>query len=110
MRFFRMLAGLLVLICLVPPLILLAASLLARWAGCEIDPDVPAACRVLGGDYGDILYAMAHFGWRTVETIPVLAVLLVSWLLIEIARVLGSPRKRTRSQTPANSLNRERGS
>jgi hypothetical protein len=110
MRFFRMLIGLLILVCLVPPLVLLVASLMARWAGCELDPDVPLACRILGGDYGDILHAMAHFGYYAVETLPVLATLLVIWVLFEIVRALGRPRKSAVAQTPANSRNRERGS
>jgi len=110
MRFFRMLVSLLILLCLVPPLVLLAAAFLARSMGCELDPDAPAACQILGGDYGDILYAMAHFGWYAVETIPILAALLVSWALIEIVRALGRRRNRASPQTPASSRNRERGS
>ncbi len=111
MRFFRMLAGLLILLCLVPPLVLLAAAFLARSIGCEIDPDAPVSCKILGGDYGDILYAMAHFGWYAVETLPILAALLVSWLLIESVRAIGGgPRKKPAPQTPASSRNRERGS
>lgn len=110
MRFFRMLIGVLILACLVPPLALLAAALIARGAGCDIDPDTPVRCVILGGDYGDILYAMGHFGWHAVETLPVLAALLVAWMLIEIVRALGRPRKQPARQTPASSRNRERGS
>ncbi|MGO9543497.1 MAG: hypothetical protein ACLPPF_01690 [Rhodomicrobium sp.] len=110
MRIFRTLAGLLILLCLLPPLVLLAASLIARWAGCQLDPDVEVACQVLGGNYGDILYAMTHFGWHAVETVPILAVLLAGWLLIEVVRAMGKPRKPAARQTPASSRNRERGS
>lgn len=110
MRVFRMLAGLLILACLAPPLVLLAATFIARSAGCTIDPDVPVRCVVLGGDYGDILYAMGHFGWYAVETLPILAALLVAWILIEIVRGLGRSRKQPARQTPASSRNRERGS
>jgi uncharacterized membrane protein len=110
MRFFRMLMGLLILACLVPPLVLLAATLIARGAGCDIDPDVPVQCGILGGNYGDILYAMGHFGWYAVETLPILAALLAVWLLIETVRALGRPRKQSARQTPASSRKRERGS
>ncbi len=43
MRAFRTLTILLMLLCLVPPLSLLAAGLIARWAGCELDlpPNTP---------------------------------------------------------------------
>jgi hypothetical protein len=110
MRAFRMLTGLLILACLAPPLVLLAATLIARGAGCDIDPDVPVRCEILGGDYGDILYAMGHFGWYAVETLPILAALLVTWMLIEIVRALGRPRKQPVRQAPASSRNRDRGS
>ncbi len=111
MRFFRRLAGLLILLCLVPPLVLLGAALIGRWAGCDVDPDAPHVCQMLGGDYGDILYALAHFGDNAAAAIVVLAALLVSWVLIEIVRATGGgPRKRPAPQTPANSRNRERGS
>ncbi len=110
MRLFRMLAGFLILLCLAPPLVLLAASLIARWAGCQLDPDVEVACQMLGGNYGDILYDMTHFGWYAVETLPVLAVLVGGWLSIEIVRAIGKERKPAMRQTPASSRNRERGS
>ncbi|MBI4725175.1 MAG: hypothetical protein HY765_09410 [Rhodomicrobium sp.] len=110
MRAFRMLAVLLILLCLVPPLSLLTATLIARSAGCGIDPDTPVTCQILGGDYGDILYQLTHFGWYAVETLPILGALLLSWLLIEIIRVMNRPRKPVKPQTLANSRNRARGS
>jgi hypothetical protein len=110
MRLFRIAVLFLILLCLVPPLVLLLASLLARWAGCGLDPDVQVTCNVLGGDYGDILYSMAHFGWYAVETLPILAALLAGWAVIEILRTLGRTRKPAIPQTPASSRNRERGS
>jgi hypothetical protein len=110
MRVFRMAVLFLILLCLVPPLALLMASLLARWAGCDLDPDVKVTCNVLGGDYGDILYSMANFGWHAVETLPILAALLAAWAVIEIVRTLGRPRKPAVPQAPASSRNRKRGS
>jgi hypothetical protein len=110
MRFFRMVVLFLILLCLVPPLVLLMVSLLARWAGCDLDPDVQVTCNVLGGDYGDIFYAMAHFGWRAVWTLPILVTLLIGWAVIEILRTFGRTRKPAAPQTPADSRNRERGS
>ena len=110
MRFIRMLAGLLVLLCLVPPLVLVAAALIGRWTGCDVDPDAPHVC-LLGGDYGDILYSLAHFGDNTGAAILALVALLVSWALIEIVGAIGrSPRKKPVTQTPASSRNRKRGS
>ena len=67
-------------------------------------------CQILGGDYGDILYSLTHFGYYAVETLPILAALVVIWLLTEIVRAMGRPRRGAAPQTPANSRNRERGS
>jgi hypothetical protein len=109
MRVFRAASVFLILLCLVPPLVLLIASMIARWSGCELDPDAPVACHILGGDYGDILYSMTHFGWLTVATLPALAALVASWALIELVRAAGGAAKPA-AHTPANSRNRVRGS
>jgi hypothetical protein len=110
MRLIRMAILFLILLCLVPPLVLLMATLLARWTGCDLDPDVQVPCNVLGGDYGDILYSMNHFGWRAVMTLPILAALLAGWAVIEILRTLGRTGKPATPHTPASSRNRKRGS
>jgi hypothetical protein len=110
MRLFRIAVVFLSLLCLVPPLVLLMATLLARLAGCDLDPDVKVTCNVFGGDYGDILYSMTHFGYRAVWTLPILATLLIGWAIVEILRMLGRPRKQAVPQTPVSSRNRARGS
>ncbi|MGA7328842.1 MAG: hypothetical protein WBX25_31235 [Rhodomicrobium sp.] len=110
MRTVRLLVVLLILLCLVPPLTLVMAGVVARQAGCQLDPDAPVPCQILGGDYGDPIYTLTRFGWYTVETLPILVALLISWLLIEVVRSIMSPRKQFPSQTPANSRNRVRGS
>ncbi len=110
MRAFRRLIVLIVLACLVPPLSLLMATAIARWAGCDIDPDVQLRCEIFGGDYGDILYQLTHFGWYAVETLPIAAAVIVSWLFIEIVRPKGKRAAPAKPQTPANSRKRARGS
>ncbi len=110
MRAFRTLMILLLLLCLVPPLSLLAAGLIARWASCELDPNAPVQCTIFGGDYGDVLFKVADFGWYTVETIPAFVALLAGWLIVEIVRAMGRRRKPREAQAPAASRNRARGS
>jgi hypothetical protein len=107
MRAFRTLIIVCVLLCLVPPLSLLAAGLIARWAGCELDlpPNTPLPCMILGGDYGNVLFALADFGWYAVETIPAFLALLAGWLIVEIVRAMGRPRKPR--QPPAPSFSRK---
>ncbi len=109
MRIFRTLIVLLILLCLTPPLVLLAAGLIARWSGCELDPETPLPCSILGGDHGGFLHRMTHFGWLSVETLPALAALVIGWLLIEAVHAMRSQPKRA-AQTPANSRKRVRGS
>jgi hypothetical protein len=110
MRALRILIVLLIFLCLIPPLSLIAAGLVARWAGCQLDPDVPVSCTILGGDYGDPLFAVANFGWLSVGTLPILAALLVAWILIEIVRAMGKSRRPRDRQAPTTSRNRARGS
>ena len=104
MRAFRTLIIICMLLCLVPPLSLLAAGLVARWAGCELDlpPNTPLPCTILGGDYGDVLFALADFGWYAVGTIPAFVALLAGWLIVELVRAVGRPRKPR--QPPASSF------
>jgi hypothetical protein len=109
MRNFRTLMAALILLCLTPPFVLLMAGLIARWCGCEIDPDTSVSCPILGGNYGDILYSMANFGWLAVAALPVLAALVISWLLVEIVLATGRPAKpATRSRICVRALHRRR--
>jgi hypothetical protein len=110
MRAFRTLIIVLLLLCLVPPLSLLGATLVARWAKCELDQGAPVPCTILGSDLGDFLFKVADFGYYTVEAIPTFVALLTTWVIVEIIRSVGRPKKRHPSQTPAASRNRTRGS
>ena len=107
MRAFRTLIIVMMLLCLVPLLSLLAAGLIARWAGCELDlpPNTPLPCAILGSDYGNVLFALAEFGWYAVGTIPAFVALLAGWLIVEIVRAAGGPRKPR--QPPAPSFSRK---
>ena len=110
MRAFRTLIILLMLACLVPPLSLLSAGLIARWAGCELDlpPNTPLPCTILGGDYGNVVFALADFGWYAVGTIPAFVALLAGWLTVEIVSASGRPRKSPR-QPPTPTFSRKVG-
>ena len=93
MRAFRTLIIVVLLLCLVPPASLLAATLIARWAKCELDPNAPVACTAFGSDIGDILFKVADFGFYAVETIPTFVALLAGWIVVEIVRAMGRPKK-----------------
>ena len=110
MRAFRILVLIAFLCCLVPVVSLVLATYAARWAGCELDSDVPLPCRVLGGDYGEPLFAVWQFGLFSVVTLPLIAALLASWLVVEAANLLGRKSQQAGGQTPATSRNRTRGS
>ncbi len=114
MRAFRTLIIVLLLLCLIPPASLLAATLIARWAKCELDPGAPVSCTILGSDIGDFLFKVADFGWYAIETLPTFVAVLAAWIVVEIVRGLGRPRTkpkpRPRRQEPVASRNRARGS
>ena len=101
MRAFRTLIIVLLLLCLVPPLSLLTATLVARWAKCELDPSTPVPCTILGGDFGDVLFKVADFGYYAVETIPAFVALLAMWIIVEIVRGFGRQKKPPKPQGPA---------
>ncbi len=107
MRAFRILTILAMLLCLAPAMSLLAAALVARWAGCELDlpPNAPLPCAILGGDYGDALFALASFGWSAVATLPAFVALLAVWVVVEIVRATG--RRSAPRQLPAPSYSRK---
>jgi hypothetical protein len=112
MRALRTLILVVLLLCLVPPASLVAATLIARWAKCEIDPNAPVSCTVFGSDIGDLLFKVADFGYYAVETIPAFVAVLAGWIVIEIVRAMGRPKKppQAKRQAPAPSRNRARGS
>ncbi len=116
MRAFRILIIVLLLLCLIPPGSLLAVTLIARWARCELDQGAPMTCTVFGSDIGDFLFKAEDFGYYAIETLPTFVALLAVWIVVEIVRGLGQPRKpapsksKTQRQAPAGSRNRARGS
>jgi hypothetical protein len=93
MRIFRRFIAVLSLICLIPVCALLLACMLARWSGCEIDPDLPVAFHIPGSDCRGILYGMADFGWLTVAAVPLLVALGICWVIVEIVQAIGHPAK-----------------
>ncbi len=110
MRTFRTFIVFFLLLCLVPVLSLLAAGLIARWVGCELDlpPNVPLPCTILGSDYGNVLFALADFGWYAVGTLPAFVALLAGWVTVEIVRATGQPRKPQRKPEPFSASRRLR--
>lgn len=100
MRAARTAIVLLMILCLIPGISLLSAALMARWAGCQLDPDTPLPCPIMGSDFGGPLFALADFGWLSVATFPVLVALLASWLLIELVHAAGKPPKRDIKRSP----------
>jgi hypothetical protein len=110
MRAFRIFVLLALFCCLVPVLSLAGATYLARWAGCELDPDVPVACTVFGRDLGETLFAVAQFGWNAIVTLPIFGALLAAWVVTELISLMGRRTVPQRRQAPATSRNRARGS
>jgi hypothetical protein len=113
MRAFRTLIIVFLLLCLVPPAVLIAVTLVAGWAKCGLDQGGPVPCTIFGSDAGDFLFKVSDFGWYAVETLTAFVALLAIWIVVEVVNAVGRPKQpppKTRRQTPVASRNRARGS
>lgn len=70
-------------LCLLPFLPVFFATSLAGLLGCELHEGGARACSILGLDIGGVLYPLFMSGWFALFTLPVLALMLLVWLLLE---------------------------
>ncbi len=83
--------GALLLLCLLPVLLAVAAVLLARAAGCIPDGGTFDTCRLLGVDWAEALTTSLTLHWLGLVTLPIaaaLAVLLLFLALVDLLRRL----------------------
>lgn len=96
MKLVRSLLALAILICLLPIGSVMLASWLAESHGCVLNEGNPNPCLIGGVDWADTLYAMFVSGWFMLATVPIGAVLVVSWIVVEIVNLV--KRRRARAQ------------
>lgn len=80
--------GALLLLCLLPVLVAMAAILIARAAGCIPDGGAFATCRILGVDWAEALTTSVTLHWLGLVTLPVAAVLAACLLLLVVIDLL----------------------
>ena len=85
--------GSLLLLCLLPILVAVAAILIARAAGCIPDGGVFDTCRILGTDWADALTTSITLHWLGLITLPFAAVLAVLLLLLALFDLLRRLRR-----------------
>jgi hypothetical protein len=83
MVFLRIVMGLALLVCMLPLGSVLLTSVLANSLGCRVDEGSVHPCYLFGISIGDALYAMGVMGWLMLVTLPLAAILVLAWIVIE---------------------------
>jgi hypothetical protein len=86
MRVFRSLIVIVILLCLAPAFSMLAADIIARIYGCNLDLAATHPCMAGGTDIGGTLMTMGMMGWYLMTTLPVLLATVALWITVEIVR------------------------
>ncbi len=84
MRIFRWIAGLALLVCLLPYFCILAAEIWGRIVGCEVGIDTVHPCIVNGADIGQNLTVLGSMGWFAFVTTPLILGIVLVWVLVEL--------------------------
>lgn len=88
MRVAYVVLGALILLCLLPVLLAVAAILIARAAGCIPEGATFDTCRILGTDWADALTTSITLHWLGLVTLPISAVLAALLLLLGLIDLL----------------------
>jgi hypothetical protein len=89
---YLVLASLLIL-CLLPVLVALAASLLAGPMGCTTDGGGLSSCTFLGTDWSEALTLATMLHWLGLVTLPLAALLTVLLLLLALVDLIRRLRR-----------------
>ena len=86
MKVFRWIAGLALLVCLLPYFAMLGAEFAGAWYGCQVGVDAVHPCLVDGKDIGGDLTTLGAMGYFAFVTTPVILGIVVVWVLVELIR------------------------
>ncbi|MDX2257293.1 MAG: hypothetical protein NW205_00095 [Hyphomicrobiaceae bacterium] len=73
-----------VLLALAPLICVVIAGTIADAHGCRLHEGFVNPCMISGEDWGKALYTMAVMGWFAIATLPLGAMAIVVWLVVEI--------------------------
>lgn len=86
-------------LCLLPFLPVLFATSVAGLLGCELHEGGARECSILGLDIGGALYPLFMSGWFALFTLPLLAMMLLVWMLLEGGSLWRRKRRARKTQT-----------
>lgn len=92
MKAFRKVVFGVLIVCLLPFLAALLASLSGYAAGCDFDLGMPRSCIFAGRDIDPALQLLGSFGYGTFFTVPLAILTLVAWGLAEAVHRLRAHR------------------
>jgi hypothetical protein len=95
-KLFRILAALILLVCLAPGLMTVWAGWMANRHGCTLHEGFTNPCIVGGQDIGGTLYTFGMMGWFMIATLPIAAAVLVAWIAVELIRLARRRHARAR--------------
>ena len=88
MRAFRIVMAVVSAVCLLPFVSLALALAVAALGQCRVDEGSVHPCIIAGIDLGSALYFMNVVPWLGLGTLPLLAVVLLLWVIVELVRRL----------------------
>ena len=97
MRAFRIAMAIVTIVCVLPLVSLLLSLAVASLANCSLDEGSVHPCVIVGLDFGEALYTMFVATWLGFLTLPVLAVSLPLWAVVEL---IGRRRRRRQAANP----------
>ena len=81
-RFYLLALAVIAFLAFLPLFSVWLAYTLADWHNCRLDEGSAYSCIILGGDWGDALYAMAIMGWLMLASIPLGGGAVLVWLIV----------------------------
>jgi hypothetical protein len=87
-------AALLTVVAWAPGVSVVVASLVARWAGCELDEATVHPCRIGPVDAGGLLNSLGVAGWLFLATWPLALASVLFWLGYGIVAIVRVVRRR----------------
>jgi hypothetical protein len=94
---FRLAMSAAITLCLLPAASAILSTLIAGYAGCQLDEGGAHPCLIAGRDYGETLVTMFVSGWFAFLTVPMATVLVPIWLAREVLH-----RRRKRAENAVN--------
>jgi len=103
MTVLRWLLGITLAVLLIPVALPIIAGLTANLLACDLDEGSIHPCLIGSADIGKTLYAMAMFGWFAIGTLPLAAITIVAWIVVEVGVFIGRRYRASRTAPDQNS-------